>query len=168
MKKATSVFVGLALSLALAASLVMAQANPRGEATFGGGKVAIDYGRPSAKGRDVMGMIKPGTFWRMGADTATTLKTEVPLMFGDATVPKGTYTLVAHFVEKDKWNLVVAKSVGSGNTPEEVAAEVPGKLETGQEQVEQMTIDLKENGDKGELVLTWTTYRLSVNFTIGS
>jgi hypothetical protein len=165
MKKKTLALVVLTLSLALSTSLAVAQANPRGEATFGGGKVVIDYGRPSAKGRDVMGMIQPGSYWRMGADTATTLKTDVPLTFGDTTVPKGTYTLVAHFVEKDKWNLVLAKSVGRGNVPEEVAAEVPGKLETGQENVEQMTIELK---DEGAFVLTWTTYRLSVDFKVGS
>lgn len=167
MKKVALAVVGLMCVLALASSLV-AQANPRGEATLGGGKVTIDYGRPSAKERDVMGMISPGSYWRMGADTATTLTTQVDLEFGDTTVPKGTYTLVAHFLEKDKWNLVVAKSIGPGNAPEELAAEVPGKLETGQDHVEQMTIELKEDGNKGALVLTWTTYRLSVDFTVGT
>jgi hypothetical protein len=167
MKKVALGVVGLICALALASSVV-AQANPRGEATLGGGKVTIDYGRPSAKGRDVMGMIDAGSYWRMGADAATTLTTQVDLQFGETTVPKGTYTLLAHFVEKDEWNLVVAKSVGRGNVPEELVAEVPGNLETGQDHVEQMTIDLKEDGNKGQFVLTWTTYRLSVDFTFGS
>jgi hypothetical protein len=166
MKKVALAFVGLMCAFALTSSLV-AQANPRGEATFGGGKITIDYGRPSAKGRDVMGMISPGDYWRMGADAATTLKTQVDLVFGDTTVPKGTYTLLAHFVEKEKWNLVVAKSVSRG-APEEVAAEVPGTFETGKEPVEQMTIELKEDGDKVQFVLTWSTYRLSVDFSVGS
>jgi hypothetical protein len=166
MKKMVS--VGVALSLALSIGLVFAQANPRGEASMGGGKVSIDYGRPSAKGRDVVAMISPGRYWRMGADSATTLKTEVDLMFGDTAVPKGTYTLVAHFVEEGKWNLVVAKSVGSGGQPTEVAAEVPGKFDTGQEHVEQLTIELKEKGNKGTFVLSWATNRLSVDFTTGS
>jgi hypothetical protein len=167
MKKVALAVVGLMVALALATGLV-AQANPRGEATLGGGKVTVDYGRPSAKGRDVMGMISPGSHWRMGADTATKLTTQVDIVFGDTTVPKGTYTLLAHFVEKEKWNLVVAGSVGRGNVPEDVAAEVPGKFESGQEHVEQMTIELKEDGDKGQFVLTWSTYRLSVDFTVGS
>lgn len=167
MKKVVLALVGLTCVLALASSLV-AQANPRGEATLGDGKVTIDYGRPSAKGRDVMGMISPGSYWRMGADAATTLTTQVDLEFGDTTVPKGTYTLVAHFVEKDEWNLVLAKSVGRGNVPEDVAAEVAGKMETGQDHVEQMTIELMEDGGQGTFVLSWTTYRLSVDFTVGS
>jgi hypothetical protein len=167
MKKVVLAFVGLICVLAVTSSLV-AQANPRGEATLGGGKVTIDYGRPSAKGRDVMAMISPGSYWRMGADAATTLTTEVSLEFGDVTVPKGTYTLVAHFVEKGKWNLVVAKSVGRGNVPEELVAEVPGRMETGQDHVEQLTIGLMEDGNQGTFMLSWTTYRLSVDFTVGS
>ena len=168
MKKLALASVGLFAALVVVSTLALAQANPRGEASCAGGKVTIDYGRPSAKGRDVLGMVSPGSYWRMGADTATTLKTDVNLVFDDKTVAKGSYTLVAHFVEQDKWNLVVTKSVGRGNTPEEIAAEVPGKLEKGQQHVEQLTIQLEEDGDKGTLVLAWTTYRLSVDFEVGS
>jgi hypothetical protein len=114
-----------------------------------------------------MSMISPGSYWRMGADTATTLDTKVALKFGDATVAAGKYTLLAHFVEAEKWNLVVAESV-SGGRPNEGATEVPGKLEKGQEHVEQLTIELKEEGGKAMMVLSWTTYRLSVEFAPGS
>ena len=165
MKRVTLALLGLSISLG--ATLLLAQANPRGEASCSSGKVTIDYGRPSAKGRDVMGMIKPGSHWRMGADGATTLKTDVDLTFGDKTVPKGSYTLVAHFVEKEKWNLVVVKSGGSASNAADVIAEVPGMLETGQDPVEQMTIELTDKGSDGKLVLTWTTYRMSIDFKIG-
>jgi hypothetical protein len=167
MKKLALATMVLFVGLAVVSTLVLAQANPRGEANFADGKVTIDYGRPSAKGRDVMSMISPGSYWRMGADSATTLKTEVDLVFGDTTVPKGSYTLVAHFVEKEKWNLVIAKSMSSGQ-PEEVAAEVPGKLVKGEDNVEQLTIDLKGEGEKGTFVLSWTSYRLAVDFKVGS
>ena len=165
MKRVTLALV--ALTVALGTTLLLAQANPRGEASCSSGKISIDYGRPSANGRDVMGMIKPGSHWRMGADGATTLKTDVDLTFGDKTVPKGSYTLVAHFVEKEKWNLVVVKSGGSATNAGDVIAEVPGELETGQDNVEQMTIELKDKGSDGKLVLTWTSYRMSVGFKIG-
>jgi hypothetical protein len=167
MKKLALATMVLFVGLAVVSTLVLAQANPRGEATFAGGKITIDYGRPSAKGRDVMAMISPGSYWRMGADSATTLKTEVDLVFGDTTVPKGSYTLVAHFVEKEKWNLVIAKSMSRGQ-PEEVAAEVPGKLVKGEDNVEQLTIDLKGEGEQGTFVLSWTSYRLAVDFKVGS
>lgn len=167
MKKIGLATAVLAVGLAVVSTIVLAQANPRGEATFAGGKVTIDYGRPSAKGRDVMSMISPGAYWRMGADSATTLKTDVDLVFGDTTVPKGSYTLVAHFVEKEKWNLVVASGMAQGK-PKDVAAEVPGKLMKGEDNVEQLTIDLEGQGDKGTMVLSWTSYRLSVDFKVGS
>lgn len=167
MKKFALAAVVLMVGLGVVSTMVLAQANPRGEATCADGKVTVDYGRPSAKGRDVMSMIEPGAYWRMGADTATTLKTDVDLVFGETTVPKGSYTLVAHFVEKEKWNLVIAGGMAQGK-PTEVAAEVPGKLVTGEENVEQLTIDLKAEGDKAKFVLSWTSYRMSVGFKVGS
>jgi hypothetical protein len=165
MKRVTLALVGIAI--AAGTTLLFAQANPRGEASCSTGKISIDYGRPSAKGRDVMGMIKPGSHWRMGADGATTLKTDVDLDFGGKKVPKGSYTLVAHFVEADKWNLVVVKSGGRASNAADVVAEIPGSLEKGQDHVEQMTIELEDKGNDGKFVLTWTTYRMSVDFKIG-
>jgi hypothetical protein len=161
MKKFAVVLAGMMLVTALASKQASAQANPRGEASFQGGKVTIDYGKPSTKGRDVMGMISPGSNWRMGADTATTLKTDVDLTFGDKTVPKGSYTLLAHFVEKEKWNLLITKG-----SADDAVAEVPGTLEKGQENVEQLTIELQGQANDASLVLRWSTYRLSADFKV--
>jgi hypothetical protein len=52
MKKLVLATTVLFVGLAVVSTLVVAQANPRGEATFADGKVTVDYGRPSAKGRD--------------------------------------------------------------------------------------------------------------------
>ena len=70
-------------------------------------------------------------------------------------------------MEKEKWNLVVVKSGGSASNAADVVAEIPGKLKTGQDNVEQMTIELKDKGSDGTLVLTWTSYRMSVDLKIG-
>lgn len=157
MKKVVILLGGLAV--VGAAALSLAQANPRGKATLDGATVTIDYGRPSAKGRDVMGMIEPGSTWRMGADDDTTLTSTRDLEFGGAKAAKGTYTLTAFFAEKEKWNLVLNKD---GNK----VAEAPGRFEKNQPQVEQMTIALKSEGGKGTLVLTWGTYKLSADFKV--
>ena len=58
------------------------------------GKVHIDYGQPSARGRAVAGgLIPTGTVWRLGANAATSLVTDVDLTIGGTKIPKGAYTM---------------------------------------------------------------------------
>ena len=135
-------------------------------AEIGQGTVSVEYHSPVAKGRDLMSMIKPGIYWRMGADSATVLKTEVDLNFGGTTVAKGEYTLSANFADGDSWSLVLSKSPGRrGAKPEDILAEAPGTLAKTQAPVEAMTIELSGHGSNGTLVLEWGSSRLSVDFT---
>ncbi len=71
-----------------------AQGN-RGKAELktGAGSITVDYGRPVLKGRDMLSQLKPGDFWRMGMNQATTLTTPVDLTFGGTKVRKGSYSL---------------------------------------------------------------------------
>ena len=80
-----------ALMLILSTPILHAQVNPRGETTLelNGGKVTVEFGRPSLKGRDIKTMIYPGEQWRLGADGDTTLTTEVGLKFGESSWPGG-------------------------------------------------------------------------------
>jgi len=149
----------LAVSL-LAAAPVFAQ-NPRGEAkaTVAGKTVAIDYGRPSLKGRDMLGQAQVGQAWRMGADTATTLKTDADLAFGAASVPKGEYVLKATKVAEGQWQLNVL------GKDEAKVADVPLTTSKLDASVEQFTIELSADKDKGELKLRWGTTALAASFT---
>lgn len=144
----------------LAAAPVFAQ-NPRGEAkaTVAGKTVAIDYGRPSLKGRDMLGQAQVGQAWRMGADTATTLKTDADLAFGAASVPKGEYVLKATKVAEGQWQLNV---LGKDEARVADVALTASKLDTS---VEQFTIELSADKDKGELKLRWGTTALAASFT---
>jgi hypothetical protein len=142
--------------LTFSAGVVWAQANPRGEAkaTLGGKSVAIDYGRPSLKGRDMLGKAEVGSTWRMGADAETTLKTETDLSVGTGTVPKGEYVLTAKRVAEDQWSLIVSK-------PDKTAvAEVPLTPSKLPESVEMFTIDLLGQGKQGTVTLKWGTTAL--------
>jgi hypothetical protein len=149
----------------LAAGSSLAQmANERGEAkvTLAGKLVTIDYGRPSLKGRDMLAQAQVGQAWRMGSGAATTLKTEADLMFGTASVPKGEYVLKATKLAADTWQLdVVAKSDAA---PRIAAA--PFTTETLPESVEQFTIDLTGEGNKGELRLRWGKTALKATFSV--
>jgi hypothetical protein len=56
-------------------------------------RISIDYGQPHLRGRDALPLIPAGDVWRLGANTSTSLTTDVDLVIGGASVPKGTYTL---------------------------------------------------------------------------
>ncbi len=138
-----------------------ATANPdRGEAVLDldGGKVSVDYGRPALKGRDIMGLLSPGDEWRMGANSATTLTTDVDLKFGDKTVPKGKYVLTAKRVDKDNWQLIISDEDKSH------VAEAPLAMEKTDDSVELMTINLTKQGNGGRFTLHWGTYALTTDF----
>jgi hypothetical protein len=150
-------------ALALSAAVpVFAQMNPRGEAkaTVAGKAVSIDYGRPSLKGRDMLGQAQVGQAWRMGADAAPTLKTDADLAFGAASVPKGEYILTATKVSAEQWHLNVL-----GKADRAKVADVPLTTATLPQSVEQFTIALTGDKDKGSLELHWGTTALKASFT---
>ena len=135
-------------------------------AQIGQGTVSVEYHSPLAKGRDLLSMIQPGAYWRMGADSATLLKTEIDLNFGGTTIAKGEYALSAHFTDSESWSLVLSKSPGRrGAKPADILVEAPGTLGKTDAPVEAMTIELSGQGSKGTLVLEWGNSRLSVDFS---
>ena len=135
-------------------------------AQIGQGTVSVEYHKPLAKGRDLLSMIQPGAYWRMGADATTLLKTEIELNFGGTTVAKGEYALSAHFTDNESWSLVLSKSPGRrGGKPADILAEVPGTISKTTAPVEAMTIELSGQGSKGTLVLEWGNSRLCVEFS---
>jgi len=141
---------------------VFAQGNPRGEAKamVAGKAVSIDYGRPSLKGRDMLGQAQVGQAWRMGADAATGLKTDADLLFGSVAVPKGEYVLTATKIAADQWHLNVLSKADRAKV-----ADIPltqGKLDAS---VEIFTIALEGEKDKGEFEMQWGTTALKAAFT---
>src|SRR5262249_52794031 len=75
-----------------------------------GGTITITYGRPSIRGRKIMGGLVPyGEVWRTGADEATTLETGADLKIGSLDVPKGTYALFT-LPAADGWQMIVNKT----------------------------------------------------------
>jgi DUF2911 family protein len=153
----------LALLVALSALAIPALAHgaDRGaaKATVAGKAVAIDYGRPSLKGRDMLGQAEVGKAWRMGADDATTLKTDADLSFGGTAVPKGEYVLTATKVADGKWqlNVITKEKAKVADVPLEVA-KAPAAVET-------LTIELTGDKDKGTFTMSWGELALKTSFT---
>ena len=154
--------IALAALAVVVAGPAFAQGNPRGEAKamVAGKAVSIDYGRPSLKGRDMLGQAQIGQAWRMGADTATGLKTDADLSFGTVALPKGEYILTATKVAADQWHLNVLAKADRAKVAD--IPLTPGKLDSS---VEMFTIALKGEKDKGEFEMHWGTTALKAPFT---
>jgi hypothetical protein len=153
--------LALLASLSAVAIPVLAHGADRGEAkaTVAGKTVTIDYGRPSLKGRDMLGQAEVGKAWRMGADAVTTLKTDADLSFGGTAVPKGEYVLTATKLAEGQWHLNVATKERAkvADVPLETA-KLPASVET-------LTIELTGSKDKGTFTMSWGELALKTAFT---
>ena len=126
--------------------------------------VRIDYGQPHARGREVAGGLVPhDQIWRTGANTSTTLTTEVDLEIGGARVPKGTYSLYSLLSRGGGWKLVINRQTGQWGTEYGEAqdlARVDMTVRTLAEPAESFTMTLvpsTESPAQGTLVLSWGT-----------
>jgi hypothetical protein len=156
-----------------AAQPEQAPLSPRDTVRFdaGGGRhVFIDYGRPSMRGRRIMGELVPfGRVWRTGANAATTLATDVDLQIGTARVPRGTYTLYT-IPSQGGWTLIVNRQTGQWGTQYDRARDlvrVPMRVSTLRRPVEQFTIALERGqGGAHTLALEWERTRAYVPFRV--
>lgn len=132
---------------------------------IGEASVWLDYSRPAMRGRPVWGTLVPhGEVWRLGANDATHLATERPLMLGDLRLEPGTYTLFL-LPTATEWTLIVNRGTGiSGleRNPEQDVGRIPMVLETAPQPAEQFTIDLVPSAGGGNLVVRWDRLRGTV------
>ncbi len=78
----------------------------------GPSRIAITYGQPHARGRRVEGGLVPvDTVWRFGANTATTLHTDVDMLLGDVRLEAGDYSLYV-LNGRTGWQLIVNRRTG--------------------------------------------------------
>jgi Protein of unknown function (DUF2911) len=157
--------------------------------------IEITYGRPLQRGRDLFGSganygkaandvgtpnFPAPPVWRAGANMSTRLKTEVPLVFGKATVPAGEYSLFID-LKLPEWTLIISSWPAQpkfdpkdktalwgayGYTSDKDVARVPMKLDKLPYEVDQLTwtfLDMKNTG--GRIALMWGNTLASTPFT---
>ena len=82
----------------------------------GPARIAIAYGQPHARGRKIEGGLIPlDTVWRFGANTATTLHSDVDLTLADLAIPRGDYSLFVLY-SNSGWSLVVNNATAQWGT----------------------------------------------------
>ena len=137
------------------------------EVTFDSGKkITIEYSRPYAKGRQVMGGLVPyGSVWRTGANEATSLKTDTDLVINGTTVPAGSYTIYS-LASENSWKLIINKQTGQWGTEyhaDQDLARIDMNVTALSQPVEQFTITFdKKSGDAAQLNLQWAKTQASV------
>ena len=143
----------------------------RGEtqAQVDGASIRVDYGQPSKRGRVIWGELVPyGELWRTGANRATHLETDTPIMLGDLEVPAGTYTLYT-IPEEDGGTLIVNRQTGQGGTTYNQDRDL-GRVDLQRspldETLEDFTIAVEDTEAGGTLSLRWDRSEFYVPFTV--
>ena len=133
-------------------------------ATVGAAAIEVDYSRPLARGRAILGDVIPyGRVWRTGANAATQLTTSAPVTIAGIKLPAaGTYTL---------WTLPTADSVvliinretgqwGTGYRPQNDLGRARLTTEAIPTVTEKFTINVKpQDAQSAVLVLEWDRFR---------
>ena len=132
-------------------------------ATIGNATFTVDYGRPLARGRVLVGGILPyDQVWRTGANAATQFTTSVPITLAGMHLPAGMYTLwtVPHAKGVE---LIVNKQTGQWGTGYNRSLDL-GKAQMKAEvlatPVEKFTISISPvDARNGTLAMEWGPFR---------
>ncbi len=142
--------------------------------TLTGARIDVVYGSPSinAAGANRVPFAQAeGFIWAMGKDSATKMRTNADLKFGDTTIPTGRYGLWAKRTAEG-WSLIVNSKPDVWSTqhdPQADLAEVPMTAAKLDAPVENLTIEFLDNPNspgEGLLRLTWGDDELKAPFKI--
>ena len=145
-----------------------------------GNRVTIVYGRPYTKdpktgeNRKIWGGLVPyGEVWRTGADEATLLITQKPIIIAETTIPAGAYTLRTLPSEDGTAKLIINKQIGQwgigpGSYDEnQDLARIDLKKEALDAPVDEFTMAISQNpSGGGVLKMMWENTAFSTPFTV--
>jgi hypothetical protein len=149
---------------------ILASPHDSVELMLNGKQLVVNYGRPSMRGRKIMGGVVPyGIVWRTGANAATSFTTTADLLVGGVKIPKGSYTLYS-LPSSKQWYLIINKQIGQWGTvynPKLDLVRLPLKKKIMTQPVEKFTVVLERtNASTGRLVLMWERTQLSMDFLL--
>jgi len=132
-------------------------------ASIGAATFEVDYSRPLARGRTLLGDVIPyDRVWRTGANAATQFTTSAPITLGGLSLPAGTYTLFS-VPRTDRVELLVNSQTGQWGTQYSRARDLgrtPLTSETLADPLDKFTIAIEPtDARRGTLALAWGTFR---------
>jgi len=140
-----------------------------------GHDMKICYGRPSARGRTMIGgsFVPYGQLWRTGANEPTILHATAPVAIAGIEVPAGTYSLYT-VPGEDEWQIIVNRAIdqwgherfytGEVLAQEVARARVPSVRAA--EHAETFTISAERDGDAAHIVMAWETTRVRIPIAV--
>jgi hypothetical protein len=131
---------------------------------IGSADVSVDYGRPLARGRQLLGNIIPyDQVWRTGANAATQFTTSAPITVAGLQLPQGTYSLWTVPRANGSADLIVNKQNkqwGTSYVRSMDLGRAPMKTETVITPVDKFTISIDSTDARsGTLAMEWGTFR---------
>jgi hypothetical protein len=142
-------------------------------ANIGGVRIGIEWGSPQKRGREVWGsLVKWGTVWMPGADEATTMTTNGPIVLSvpgmaSLQVPAGDHTLYT-LPGAGRFELIISKDNGQFHTvhaPELELGRIVMQRADRSEAMEGLTFALEPKDPGGVFKLIWDQREYSVQVT---
>jgi len=142
--------------------------------------IKVDYGQPHLRGRMLLtdSLVPYDKLWRLGANDATTLTTDVDLVLGGKTLAKGKYDLQV-LPSRAGWKLIIQKEgtraalpFGTEMKPDPAkdVAHVDLRLTTLVTPLEGLTMWLIPSrgpgNPAGQLVISWGTVSLATDWAM--
>jgi len=170
LKSASAVLFAIASPLALAQEQKRVSPHATVSMDLNGKTLSITYGRPSLKGRKMLGGENPyGKVWRLGADEATKITVNSRTMIpGAFELAPGTYSLFA-IPYPDHWTMIVNKVADQWGAFNYDQGQDVGRFDVKVEHlstpVEEFTIKLaKEASDTVKATFSWGDASVSTTF----
>ncbi|AXT55480.1 DUF2911 domain-containing protein [Aquimarina sp. MMG015] len=176
MKKIILFVSAALLSLGVDAQVKVPQPSPLSkiEQVVGLTDVAIEYSRPSMKGRTIFGNLVPyDKLWRTGANKNTQITFGDDVKVGGAELKKGTYAIFTK-PGKENWEVMFYSDANNWGTPREwddskVAAKITVKSTKIPMNVETFTIMLSDfTMDSAHINILWENTEAAIKLEVPS
>ena len=159
MKKNVLIIIGLLFS-----GFVFAQ-SPREQAdgVIAKTKVAIDYGSPSVKGREIWGGLEPyGKVWRAGANQNTTVSFDTDVKVSGKALPAGKYGFFIIPNENEEWVVIFNKRNADWGAFDYDVTQDALRVKIKPEFVSENQEALNYKVERSAIVFSWAKARLNI------
>ncbi|MDL5511130.1 DUF2911 domain-containing protein [Arenibacter sp. M-2] len=134
---------------------------------FGMSKIELQYSRPGAKGRKMIGYVEPfDSVWRTGANAPTKITFFDPVEIMGRKIDSGTYAIYT-IPRKKVWTVIINKGIQNWGSDDYKESDDVCRFETTKEKSSQFreTLSFEFNNVKQEscsLVLSWEDWSITI------